>query len=262
MNRYASIVLIVTVGCLSALGLVTLFNAEHFSDSANFERHLLWMGIGLASCYAFTMIDYRHWQSASWCIFVLAAILLILCHIPPIGREINGAYRWVKIGPFQFQPSEPAKLAGILFLASWYTRYRDRAGTTLYGFLLPGICVCLLVGLIAREVDIGAATLLGIVTGIVMLMAGVRYHWLILGVIGAFGSVGAAIKLLPERTARFLAFLNPEKYRDTEGWQQEKSLEAFGVGGLDGVGLGKVMQSNGVGGSRDQQLGVRHVRAR
>lgn len=240
MHRYTSILLLFTVGCLLALGLVTLFCAEHYSDDANFVRHLQWVGVGIVGCYALMMIDYRHWRMWAWPIFCVAAILLMLCFAPKIGKEINGAQRWIRIG-IQFQPSELAKLAGILFLAAWYTKYRDEAGSTVFGFFLPGLCVALLVGLIAAEVDIGAATLLGIVTAIVMLMAGVRFHWLMLGVMGAVGAVYAAILLLPERTDRFLAFLNPEAHASGDGWQQEKSLEAFGVGGWDGVGLGRVM---------------------
>ncbi len=240
MSRYPSIILITTVSALIALGLVTLFSAEQVSESASFERHLRWVGIGLIGCYILTMIDYRRWQVWAWPVFWIAAFLLLLCFAPGIGREINGASRWINVG-MPFQPSELAKLAGILFLAAWYTNHADKAGTPIVGFLLPGLCVTILVGLIAAEVDIGAATLLGVVTGIVMLMAGVRYYWLFLGVAGSLVAVAGAIEFLPERTARFVAFLEPEKYAQGDAWQQLKSLQALGVGGWDGVGLGNVI---------------------
>ena len=240
MSRYASHILLATVGALLALGLVTLFSAEQVSDSASFERHLLWAGLGLAVCYCVTMIDYRHWEAWAWPAFWVAAFLLLLCFAPGIGKEYNGARRWVRLG-LQFQPSEFAKVAGIVFLAAWYVRYEERSGTSWYGFFLPGAIVSVLVVLIAAEIDIGAATLLGIVTAIVMLMAGVRFRWLTLGVVTAAGLIALAIHLVPERTGRFLAFLNPQEHASGDFWQQGKALEAFGAGGWDGVGLGNVM---------------------
>ena len=208
MNRYVSVILVAAVGALVALGLVTLFSAEQVSKTADFGKHATWVLLGLIGCYCLTMIDYRRWQVFAWWGFGIAACLLALCYVPGIGHEINGAKRWINIG-HKFQPSELAKLAGILFLAAWYTKWKDRAGTTVYGFLLPGLCMSVLVALVAGEVDIGASTLLGVVTAIVMLMAGVRFRWLFLGVVGAVGAVAFAIKSLPERTGRFLAFLEP-----------------------------------------------------
>ncbi len=240
MNRYVSLILVAAVGALVALGLVTLFSAEQVSTTANFGKHLMWVMIGLAGCYGLTMIDYRRWQAFAWWGFGIAACLLALCYVPGIGHEIHGARRWINLG-YAFQPSELAKLAGILFLASWYTKWHDRSGTTLYGFLLPGFCMSLLVALVAGEIDIGASTLLGVVTAIVMLMAGVRFRWLLLGVAGAVTAVGLAIKILPERMGRLLAFLDPVKHADGDFWQQGKGLLAFGVGGWDGVGIGNIM---------------------
>lgn len=240
MNRYASHVLVATVGALLALGVVTLFGADKVSDLVKFNRHLMWVGIGLVGCYILTMVDYRRWQVWAWPAFWLAAFMLLLCYAPGIGLEYNGAKRWINVG-FTIQPSELAKMTGILFLAAWYTKYEDHAGTTWKGFILPGLCVSILVALIAGEVDIGAATLLGVVTGIVMLMAGVRLRWLSLGVIAAFSLVAMGVKMLPERTERFVAFLNPEAHAEGDMWQQLQAMKAFGVGGWDGVGLGKVM---------------------
>ncbi len=240
MNRYVSLVLVAAVGALVALGLITLFSAEQVSKTANFGKHLTWVLLGLVGCYSLTMIDYRRWEAFAWWGFGIAAILLALCYAPGIGHEYNGARRWIKIG-YKFQPSEVAKLAGILFLAAWYTKWHDRAGTTWFGFVLPGLCMTVLVALVAGEVDIGASTLLGVVTAIVMLMAGVRFRWLILGVVGAVGAVAFAVKSLPERTGRFLAFMDPVKHADGDFWQQGKGLLAFGVGGWDGVGIGNIM---------------------
>ncbi len=240
MNRYASVVLILTVGALLALGLVTLFSAEQVSRHANFENHLLWATMGVAVCWGVTLVDYRHWEMWAWPLFWVAAILLLLCYAPGIGVKIQGARRWINLG-YQFQPSELAKIACIVFLAAWYNKYAQQAGTTLFGFILPGAFVSILVGLIAGEVDIGAATLLGIATAIVMLMAGVRFRWLILGVVGACGAIASGIYLIPERMGRLLAFLDLEKHANGDGWQQIKSKLAFSVGGWEGVGLGNVM---------------------
>ncbi len=241
MIRYASFFLIIAVGGLIALGLVVLFSVEQFSRHANFERQLMWLGLGLAVCWFMALADYRWWRVWAWPFFWVGAFLLLLCFAPEIGVKMGGASRWVNVFGFQFQPSELAKLACIVMLANWYATYADRSGTGIFGFFLPGLAAALLVGLVAVEVDIGSATMISAAVGVIMLMAGVRFRWLILGVVGAVGAVATAVTLIPERMARLTAFLDLEAHATDDGLQQSKALQAFGVGGWDGVGLGNVM---------------------
>jgi len=250
MNRYASIILSVSVCSLLCLGLVMLFSAQQLpKNDADVGKQLMWLGVGSVGCWVLAIVDYRTWQAWTWPVFCVALFLLGLCFAPGIGVTINGATRWVRLKVIgvnlQVQPSELAKLAGIIVMAGWYSRYREQAGTALYGFLFPGMIAFMLVALIAIEVDIGSATLLSVAVAIIMLMAGVKFRWLMLGVIGAIGAIVGAVYTIPERMNRFLAFLDLEKHAQTDGWQQIKSLQALGVGGWNGVGLGKAISEVG-----------------
>src|SRR6266496_1248965 len=107
MHRKSAYILFLTVLGLLAIGIVMLFSTSAFARDSHgdvyffIKRQALWFGLALAA--------------------------LALCYFPHIGMRINGSRRWVGLGPVTFQPSELAKLAGIFFLAAWFTRY-EKAG--------------------------------------------------------------------------------------------------------------------------------------
>ena len=223
-----------------------LFSAQQIpGNDANVNKQLMWLGVGGIACWILAMVDYRVWTRVAWPCFAVAIVLLGLCFMPGIELEINGAKRWLSLEAIgldvSFQPSELAKLAGIVLLAYWYSRYRDQAGTALYGFFIPGCAALVLVGLIAIEVDMGSATLLSVAVAIIMLMAGVKFRWLVLGMAGGIGAIVMGVRMIPERMNRYAAFLDLEAHAKSYGWQQMKAMQALGLGGWDGVGLGKVI---------------------
>jgi cell division protein FtsW len=180
---------------------------------------------------------------APW-ILAAALALLVLVHVPGIGREVNGARRWISLGPVGFQPSEVAKWALPLALA-WYATWQARSmGRLVMGFLVPIVPVGAVCALIASE-DLGTAVLVGVVAIAVLVAGGTRViHALILAPAGTAAFV-AAVLASPYRLERLKAFLDP--YADAQGigYHMIQSMAAVSGGGLTGRGLGNSIQKFG-----------------
>lgn len=239
--------LVLSVAALLVLGMVMLYSTSAFAPDGHgnafffLKRQAMWLGIGLLVCGVAAKVDYRRWEQTCWFWFVLAAVLLVLCFIPPIGQRINGSARWIKFANFTFQPSELAKLAAIATIAWWFARDERASGEFWRGFIYPFAIAGVLMGLIAPEVDMGSTALIGATTFIVMFVAGTRLRYLIPLVILGVGVLGFAIYSMPERTGRFLAFMYPELY-PADAYQTQQGLIAFGSGGVEGLGLGNGRQ--------------------
>jgi len=186
-------------------------------------------------------IDYHVLQKWWWVVFSLAAVLLVLCYIRPIGMKINGSWRWVNLHFMNFQPSELGKLASVSFLAVWFSRHEAESHTFVKGFIAPMACVGILVLLIVREVDLGSTTLICGTMFAMMFVAGSNLIYLgTVAVLGVGGILFIAIHM-PERLGRLMAFLYPDKY-PTEAYQTVQGLIAMGTGGINGLGLGMSRQ--------------------
>jgi cell division protein FtsW len=177
-------------------------------------------------------------------IVVGSVLLLVAVHVPGIGHEVNGARRWINVGPIRFQASEVAKW-GILFVLAWHGARQagrmDRFGT---GFLAPMALLALITGLIVTE-DLGTAVLVGAVGVSVLIAAGARLrHVATLIPVGAAGLVAAVIAS-PYRLARLRAFMDPYDDPQGIGYHVLQSMAAVGGGGLAGRGLGNGIQKFG-----------------
>ncbi len=181
------------------------------------------------------LLAFAPWGLVGFC------LLLGLCFVEPIGQRINGAARWISFGPVSFQPSEFSKLALVFFLAYWFQRIGRRAAEFLHGFVIPGLAVGTVAGLVLLETDFGTGVLMLLCSGILMFIGGTRLRYLLVS--GLIVIVALAFFLLnsPERRSRIEAFLNPEQAAD-ESRQQTEGINAIGSGGAFGVGLGKGRQ--------------------
>ena len=248
MHKQSAYILVLAVAALITLGVIMLFStgafaADSHGDEFSFlKKQSFWLGIGFIFSIVFALVDY-HWLQKSWYILLPAALgTLTLCFVRPIGMRINGSWRWIHFGSLTFQPSELAKLAAIVFIAWWFSKYEIRSKQFLFGFLYPFGVVSVVMALIARETDLGSTLLIGATTFLMMFVAGSSLKYLgplvvslIVGILGLAWHIG-------ERQSRLLAFLHPEKYQETEGLQQLQSLIAFGSGGAEGLGLGNGRQ--------------------
>ena len=248
MHRKSAYVLFLAMLALLALGIVILFSTGAFAkDSHNdvyyfLRRHAIWLGIGLVGCCCAALIDYHFWQRTWWIWFVLSLLGLALCFLPPLRHKINGSWRWLEFHGITCQPSEFAKLAAIFFLASWFSRYEGQSNQFWRGFVFPLAVVCLLIGLIITEVDLGTTVLIGATSFIIMFIAGTNLALLGTLSLGGLGTVFYLATHIAERNSRLLAFLHPEQYKLTDGLQQMQALIAWGSGGIEGLGLGNGRQ--------------------
>ena len=263
IHRNSVYLLVVAVIGLIVLGLVMLSSTAGYARESGGNASILvqkqaaWLVVGAAACMFAAMLDYHRWAQTWWVWFALSVVLLVLCFIPPIAHPMNGSARWLRVAGFSFQPSELAKLSTVIALAWWFSRakgtVRNRVAlaetpqndepevrverTFVKGFVLPLAGVGVLMALIAREVDLGATALLGATTLILMFVAGTCWRYLAPTVLLGVAGLVLAVKFMPERMGRILAFLHPELYPD-DAYQQLMGLIALGSGGVEGFGLG------------------------
>jgi cell division protein FtsW len=181
-------------------------------------------------------IDYRTYRQPAVIWTALAVVTMSLVAVL-FGRSINGATRWLGIGPLGVQPSELAKIAVIFFMAALLERRMDRIDELSYALLPIGIVVGGVVGLILAEPDLGTAVSVLMIAAIMIFSAGVSYRY----VLGLFlASLPALYVLLMSsdyRRRRVTAFLNPWADPLGDGFQMIQSMIAVGTGGLFGRGL-------------------------
>lgn len=234
--------IIVIVLILVACGVLMVYSATAVGGDGFglLRRQLAYVAIGLFVFFLFARFDYHRLGEAKFYrnILLVSLGMLVLVLFPPFGVEVDGARRWLKIGPFQFQPSEIAKFALILWLAVKLTVNRMHAKKFWSGFLPPIMVTGLFVFLIYKEKDLGLPAVLLGVSLIVMWNAGINVVYLMLtGVAGVAGVVYIAVTT-PYRLERLLAFLDPGAHRDDASFQLVQSLRAFAQGRFWGQGLG------------------------
>lgn len=253
VHRNSVFLLVLAVISLIGLGLVMLSSTAAYARESGgnaatlLQKQVVWLIIGATFCTAASVLNYTRWRQTWGFWFVLAAVLLALCYIPPIGHEVNGSSRWLKLGGVSLQPSELGKLALVIAFAWWFSGGSRKAQedapdlpmehTFVKGFAVPLLGAGVLIGLIAFEVDMGTTALLGATTFILMFVAGVRWRYLM--PIIAVGVAGLAYVLMnsKEHRGRLFAFLWPEEF-PADWYQQEQGLIALGSGGFRGLGLG------------------------
>ena len=176
---------------------------------------------------------------------ILASLsLVVLSMTPGIGKEVNGAYRWLAIGSFTFQPSELVKWIMVIAIAYWCARKRGIMHRFFPGLLPPLILVGLACGIIVIE-DLGTAALIGAVAVCLLFAGGARLWQLLLLVPPTIGCLIAAIMQSQYRMNRLTAFLDPWADPQGNGYHPIQSMLAIAQGGLTGSGLGGGIQKFG-----------------
>ncbi|MCX7921308.1 MAG: putative lipid II flippase FtsW [Clostridia bacterium] len=239
-----------TVLVLLCLGTIMVFsssaayayNTFHGDTYLFLRKQLQSAPIGLVAMIVVMNIDYRKLGKWSSILVVVSMVLLLMARIPGIGRETKGAWRWIYIGPINFQPSEIAKLAVILFFSYSLSKRKDQLKYFYKGLLPYLMIIGVYVALLMFEKHLSGTIVIASVACVILFCAGARIKHFILMSIPAILGVVAAIIYEPYRLDRVRAFLDPWKYKQDEGWQIVQSLLAIGSGGLFGRGLGKSLQ--------------------
>jgi len=244
--KRAVTILVFCVAALMSLGLVMLYSSGMWKAGAHyFLMQSVWCLAGIVLCVSAASMDYAQLKKIAIPLLIFAVILLVLVLIPGIGIKVKGARRWLGYGSARFQCSELAKLAVIIGIALYCERYQRHMGTFKRGILIPGVLLLPILALIFVEKDRGATILLAAVSGTMLVVAGVRWRYLLPPIIG--GAVALTFSILsdPVRSKRIASWLNPEDTKLGDGWQAYQATIALGAGGWSGLGLGNGRQKFG-----------------
>lgn len=236
--------------CLLGLGLVMNASASSAVSAAHangnpyfyFSRHLAYLVVGLAAALMVLLVPVRRWEQSSGWLLALGFVLLVLVYVPGIGHEVNGSKRWLKLGVFNLQSSEPAKLFMVFFIAGYLVRHQQELQEKLFGFVKPLLVLLVFALVIYKEPDFGATTVMVGSVVVMIFLAGTSLRvavplLVILGVLGAYFVTAEGYRM-----ERITSFTNPWQDQYGSGYQLTQSLIAFGRGELFGLGLGNSIQ--------------------
>jgi len=239
---------------LMLTGLVMVYSATiALPDSPRFAnysrthfvtRHLFSMLMAISVSAVVTQIPMRTWEKLAPWLFVLSLILLILVLIPHVGKVVYGARRWLPLGVMNFQPSELAKLAIVLYASDYMVRKMDVKEHFFRAVAPMAVAVGVVGLLLLAEPDMGAFMVIATIAMSILFLGGVngRMFFLITSVlVGAFALM---VSLSPWRRERIFAYLDPwdEKNALGKAYQLTHSLIAFGRGEIFGEGLGSSVE--------------------
>ena len=233
---------------LVVVGLAMVFSAsaiiaqEHFhTPYALLSRQAAWAVAGVLLMIALMSVDYERYNSPRF-IFAALALTTVLLVLVFFFRNAQHAHRWILVGGFSFQPSEIAKPVMILFLAWFLSQRLDCISDWRRTLLRAAVIPVLFILLIVKQPDLGTALVLGGVTAMMLLLAGMEWRYLALSLAVALPPLAALLFWVPWRRARMLAFLNPAADPQGAGFHINQSLIAVGAGGLTGRGFMEGMQ--------------------
>ncbi|HVE94351.1 MAG TPA: putative lipid II flippase FtsW [Acidimicrobiales bacterium] len=232
-----------TIAGLCTIGLAMVMsassvNALHkFGSSWYFTmRQAIAVAIGSLALWVLSRIDYHVWRRWALPALGVATVLLLAVLIPGVGQVAYGARRWLGAGPVQFQPSEIAKLAVLLFAADVLSRHppqRDGSGPVKLVLVAVGV----LATLVMLQPDMGTTMVVVAVATTVLLLGGTPLP-LFATLSAALAAIGTAVAVFePYRRARLMSFIDPFS-AGQPGYQVAQSFVGLGSGGLTGLGLG------------------------
>ena len=235
---------------LLAWGLVMVYSASialpdnpRFGNYASTHfviRHAFFMAIGLVTSVAAFQLPIRTWEKFAPVLFILALLLLALVLIPQLGREVNGARRWIPLGVMNFQPSELAKLAVLLYAADYMVRKMEVKERFFRAVWPMVVAVSVLGMLLLAQPDMGAFMVIVVIAMGILFLGGVNARMFTLMTLAVVTAFAVMVMTSEFRRARVFAYLDPWSVEHAlgKGYQLSHSLIAFGRGEIFGVGLG------------------------
>jgi cell division protein FtsW len=234
---------IVSIGVMMVASASMVISDRIYGEPFYFLIHqTVFLLIGIIISWFLFRYRMTQWQQWSSQLLLASLFLLALVLIPGIGHEVNGSMRWIGIGPIGIQVSEFAKLALILYLASYLVRREEEVQSRIRGFLKPLLVMGVLAILLLKEPDFGATSVITATALGMLFLAGVK-PWQFIILLSAAILVFALLAISsPYRLQRLTTFMHPWQNAYASGYQLTQSLIAFGHGGIFGVGLGKSVQ--------------------
>lgn len=235
--------------CLVSFGLVMItsasmdFAAQIYGDPWFFaKRHVVFIVLSIAVCVFVYSVPTELWNRFSIILLLLGIAVLVAVLIPGLGKSVNGARRWISMGPLTLQGSEVAKFCFIIFFASFLSRRTEEFKSRWPAFFKLIAILGVFVTLLLLEPDFGSSVVLCLIAGAMMFMAGVPIiRFILLSLTGVVALAMLAV-LSPYRWQRLVTFLDPWAEQFSSGYQLVQSLIAFGRGEWFGLGLGNSLQ--------------------
>jgi cell division protein FtsW len=237
--------LLTAVLLLLLIGIAMVYSASFavahsvYGDDTYFViRHMIWVIIGMCALAITARVPYQWWQRVAAPFYGITIALLVLVLIPGIGTSTYGAYRWFSFGPISVQPSELAKLAVVIYLATWIARVGGDIHRLTFGTIPFVLILSLSAGLVLVEPDLGTMICIVVTAGAVFFISGANViHGLLGAVVGSLALMNFVLNR-GFRADRIDAFLDPWADPTGIGWHTTQALLALGSGGIAGLGLG------------------------
>ncbi len=255
-RRWETRLLAVVAMALSMIGIVAVYGASSLVSTKG--GGVVGSGFGLNQAVGLLLggvlativarFDYHVWQRWAWPLLGVVAVLLIIPLLPftrGIAPVLNGARRWVYLGPLHVQPSELAKFAIVVWAAMLAAKKGEQMRSFQRGVIPVVVIVVPLVGMIFLEPNLSMALLVTLLAGVVVFSAGAKIGHFLLLAVGSAPLVFGAVATAQYRIARVLTFLNPGSAPTEASWQVKQSLIGIGAGQLLGVGIGQGQQKLG-----------------
>lgn len=244
--RHLDPVLVLTALGLTSIGMIAIYSAklvsltaQELSPTLYVSRQLIALVIGIVAMVILAILDYRLLRVFAPALYGLSLVLLVLT-ITPLGTEINGSQRWIVLGGFQLQPSELAKFAVLVMLASFL---HNAKGEPHGGYVAGGLLLALVpIGLVFIQPDLGTSIVFMWLTAVLFLLSGVKVRYLIGLLLAGIGFVVIALRtelIQDYQVSRLTAFLNAgdASAAQSAAFQTRQSLIAVGSGQFAGKGL-------------------------
>ena len=239
---------------LLLMGLVMVYSATialpdsprfaNYTPTFFFQRHMIAIAMAVAVAAVVTQVPMSSWERMAPWLFVASLVLLVLVLIPHVGKVVYGARRWLPLGFMNFQPSELAKLAIVLYASDYMVRKMDVKEHFFRAVAPMAVAVGVVGLLLLAEPDMGAFMVIATIAMAILFLGGVngRMFFLITAVL--LGAFVLMITLSPWRRERIFAYLDPWSEHNALGkaYQLTHSLIAFGRGEIFGEGLGSSLE--------------------
>jgi cell division protein FtsW len=241
-------VLAATVVALIGFGVVMVYSSSSFEATVRFgdaqyflKRQAVFAVMSVLAMWLLSRFDYRLLRPLTYpMLFVVFGLLLAT--VTGFGHRAGNAYRWLNLGPIRIQPSEPAKVVLVLWLAYSLSKKGERIKSFWVGFVPHLLVVGVLMALCLKQPDFGSAVVLCCLTFMLLFVAGVRYSHIAVTVTGFTLAGAALIRFSAYRYGRFLSWLNMSEHREGLAYQPFQSVMSLGSGGVFGLGLGSGRQ--------------------
>lgn len=238
-----SVLVLLTLGVVMVASASLAISERHMGYPWHyFSRQAMFAVLGLIVGAIIFKVRMSFWFKNDMLFLFLALGLLVLVLIPGIGREVNGSQRWIGMGLFNLQVSEPARLCLMIYLAGYLVRRAEEVRMSFSGFVKPLAVLLLACFLLMLEPDFGATVVLLVTTLTMTFLAGVPLVLMGLLVIGVVCLLVLLVFLSPYRMERLMGFVDPWADPFNSGFQLTQSLIAIGRGEWFGVGLGGSIQ--------------------